>query len=382
MHRILPSLAVAATLAIVGATTPAASAQEKAPPVDAVVRSEGGAQKVLTGGKIESADFEQVVYSKDGRKTNVPAADVVEVRWGDAPPEWDAGLRALDSRDGEGARKAFASCLAAKEALPNLRDWVKEFANAGLGDACLLLAAQDPKLADKAADAFAAARAANAKALWTDRILRGLAEAELLRGKPEGAVRAGDELVAAGKAAKRPAWELDGHLIKARAQQQSGNFTGAVAAYDDVIRFAESAAGAEKSEAAKARYRSLGLDASARKGWAMVAKAEASKSQAELDAARSYFAALAQKHPGEPIAMAAASNAQGVAKLGAGDVRGALFAFQETEVLWFQASNEVARSLWYQSQCWTKLNDAKQASERVRDLKEFHPGSEWARKAP
>lgn len=387
-----PALAASAlAFALVAFASPAASAQdkgekaEKSVPPDEVSRIDAGkaVKYGVDGGRVESADWDQVVYvSPKGGKRTFPSADVTELRFGDAPAEYDQGLRALASKDGEAARKAFRDCITAKVALPSLRDWVNEFANAGLGQACLLVAAKDPKAADEAATAFAAARTANAKSMLADRILGGLAEAELLRGRADAAVRAGEELVAAGRAAKRTAWELDGHLLKARAQQQAGNFAGAAAAFEDAVRFSETAMQAEKNEAAKARLRELGFDAATRRGWALVAKAEASKSQADYDAARSYFDGLAQKNPGEPAVMAAASNAAGVTKLAAGDAKAALRQFQETEVVWFQAGEEVARSLWYQAHCAKKIGDEKQAAERLRDLQEFFPGSEWARRAP
>jgi hypothetical protein len=388
--RALAAAALAAAALPAAVTT--ASAQEKGEktlPPDEVIRVEGG--KVVAhgvaGGVIESADFDQVVYvapagGKLGGKRTVPASDVIELRFGDAPEDWDPGLRALAAKDGETARRAFRDCIAAKDAKPSLRAWITEFANARLGEACVLLAAKDPKAADEAVKAFEAARAANAKSILTDRILAGAAEAEMLRGQTDAAVRAGDALVAAGKAAKRTSWEMDGHLLRARAQQQAGNFAGAATAFEDAARFAETALQSEKNEAAKTRLRQLAFDAATRRGWALVAKGEASKSAADLDAARAYFDGLAQKHPTEPSVMAAASNAAGISKLAGGDAKGALRQFQRTEVLWFQSADEVARSLWYQAHCAKKIGDDKLAADRVRDLQEFVPGSEWARRAP
>ena len=78
--------------------------------------------------------------------------------------------------------------------------------------------------------------------------------------------------------------------------------------------------------------------------------------------------------------LAAVENAMGVIKLSNDDAYGALRHFQTTEVMHFSVPSEVARSLYYQAQCWEKIGDAEMHAARLRDLKELYPKSEWARK--
>lgn len=377
MKHLFPTVALVACAVL---SAPAAAQEkpaEKFDRPDVLVVLEGGAPKPR-GGRVESADYDKVVFTaQGGRKADVPATDVTEIRWGDAPAGYDDGVRALQGGDPASARRGFEDALREKDVKPSLREWVVEFGNAGLGRALLALGE-----ADRAADAFGRARTSNPKSMILDEILIGLAEAELARGKGDAAARAADDLVTAAKAAKRPAWELEAYLVKADGRLRSGDFAGAGAAYDDAIRFAESAAGAEKNEAAKRRLQHEALKAAANKGWALVAKAEASKSTADFDAARSYFDGLATKHPAEPMVRACATNAAGVAKLASGDAKGALRLFMETEVVHFRAATEVARSLWYQAECWKRLGDDRARQERLAELKESYPGSEWARRAP
>lgn len=382
MTRWIPALAVALAAALAAgaaAVVPAsdAAAQEKgAVREDRLLYLEGG-KPADRPGRIESTDYDKVVFTPRGsKKIDVPAADVTRILWGDAPATYDDAMRALTAGDFAAARKGFADAIQEKAALTTIRNWVDEFANAGLGRAYLGLGD-----ADKAAEAFGLARSANAKSMQLDRILGGLAEAELLRGKGDAATRAADDLIAAAKSAKRSDWELEAHLLKAKARLQANDFTGAATAFDDAGRFAENAANVERNDAAKRRLQRAGIEAAVRKGWALVAKAEASKSSADFDAARQYFDGLASKHTGVPLVLASASNATGVAKLAGGDAKSALRAFMATEVVHFAARDEVARALWYQAECWGKLGNPQGRADRLKDLKDRFPGSEWARRA-
>lgn len=370
------AVVVVAALAAAAGLATTAQAQEKEGPKDTVSYLEGG-KPVQRPGKVDSADYEKVVFSPTGgKKSDLPGADVSDIRWGDAPQGYDDGLRFLSAGDFDGARKAFSDAIQEKSVKTSIRAWVDEFANAGLGSAYLGLGN-----ADRAADAFGLARSANARSMWLDRILLGLAEAELLRGKADAAAKAADDLIAAAKSARRASWELEAYLIKAKARLQSGDFAGATAAYDDAARFAENAANAEKNDASKRRLQKAGVEASVRKGWALAAKAESTKSSGDWDAARSYFDGLASKYPAIPAVQGSATNVAGAAKLAAGDAKGALRAFMTTEVIHFAARDEVARSLWYQAECWGKLGDATRRADRLKELKELYPGSEWARRA-
>lgn len=380
-------LAVGTASAVTTFVAPAAPlfAQEKpktSAVLDTVVYMDGAKQTTRKDGKIESIDYGQIEYAAGGKKVTIPSGDVLEIRFGDDPSgDFDKASRALLSRDADAARSLFEKVVLARSALPDLRAWVDDFANCGVGEANLLAPPTDSKAADRAAEAFTKAKTANPKSFALDRILKGLAQAEARRKKPAEAAKALDELIVAAKAAKRATWEIDAHFAKAQIQLEAGNTAGAIAAFDDAIRFAETSLGAERNEAVKSRLKTVAVDAAVGKGWAMVAKAEAEKAQAGFDAAKSYFDGLASKHPAEPAVLGALANAEGRAKLAAGDARAAQRIFARAEVVYFQAHNEVARSLWYQAECWKALGDEKARAERLGELKSHYPSSEWARKA-
>lgn len=375
----MKNLISAASLFALGAAvciSAPARAQEKIARPDVVVVNEAGGVKQKQG-KVESADYEKIAFAeKGGKRSEIAAADVVEIRWSDSPAGYDDGMRALAGGDAAGAAKSFADALREKDVKTSIREWVVEYSNAGLGRAYLMLGQPD-----KAADAFGLARSANAKSMILDRILLGLAEAELARGKGDAAARAADDLVVAARAAKRTPWELEAQVTKASCKLAAGDFAGAAASFEEAATFAERAAAAEKNKSAADRLRRSAVEASARKGWALVAKAESTKSSADFDAARSYFDGLATKNPNEPLVRACASNAAAVAKLAAGDAKTAVRMFAETEVVHFRAPNEVARAIWYQAECWKKLGDEQRRTDRLKDLKSMFPGTEWARRA-
>jgi tetratricopeptide (TPR) repeat protein len=368
-------------LAVVCLAAAPAAAQERRTVIDEVVYLDGAQQKSHVGGTVESHGYDQLVYARERSKVNVPGTAVVEVRWGDATPEWTRGWRALASGDGAEANRIFCDLVLAFKAKPDVRAWVNEYGHLGLGEAQLLLAATNRAAADKAVEAFEAARAANPKSLAMNRVLSGLANAHLAAGRPDPALAAADALVSAGRTAARPRWELAGHLARAQVNVQRDNHAAAASALDDVIRVAQSAAQAAKNPGERAELRNAELDAAARKGWLLMDKAVASRSAADFSAAEAYFSKLASDYPGEAVVAAAASNAKGVRLLASDRPKEALRELETTEVRHFGVPGEVARSLYYQAEAHAKLNENELRAERLRDLKEFYPDSEWARKA-
>jgi len=348
---------------------------------DTITYEDGGERKTRTGVEIESADWESVSYKNGGgRSATVPGPSILELRYGDAPREYDQGWRAISARNGKAAYDAFDACLAAKAAGVVERPWIDEAVNVGLGEANLLLALDDPSKYGAALDAFKAALAANAKSLMADRIYRGMAEAELGAGRPAEATKHADALVSAGRSARRPAWEVDGLFLRAEAARAAGNDTAAGQAYEDASRVASQQAGAAKTAVEKERFHKLEHQAAASAGWILLDNAVQTRAAGDFDKARSYFQALPQKLGQEPDVLASVENALGVIKLTNDDTYGALRHFQTTEVKYFGVPSEVARSLYYQAQCWEKIGNAEMRSARLRDLKDLYPKSEWARK--
>ncbi len=380
-QRVPMALGVATLAATVLALplAPTACAAQDAP-TDTIVYVDGGARKTRAGVVIDSATYDEVKFKAGGRSSTMSGTQILEIQWGDAPREYGPAWRSLNARDGEAARRNFDACLGALAAGVVERDWVKEYANIGLGEAYLMLAAQDSANLSKASAAFELGLKANAKSLLLDRALKGLAEAALAAKKGPDALKHADRLLGEGKKARRPSWELDAYFLRAKVHTAGGNASGASQAYADAERLAAQQAGSAKNPADRTRFESIRRTAAAAGGWVLLDTALASKSSADFDKARLFFQGLPAKFGKVPEILSAVENAMGVIKLSGGDAHAALEHFQKSEVLYFSVSSEVARSLYYQAQAWDQLGDTEQKGARIRDLKQYYPKSEWARK--
>jgi len=342
---------------------------------DSVTLVENGARKTRVGVTIESAGFDQVVMTQGGRRSSVDGADVVEIRYGDAPREFDEGRAALRSGDGDAAAASFAAALSARA---TQRGWLVEHASEGLGEAFLSLSHRDEKNAEKAAKAFGAARDANPRSLLLDRILVGLAKADLALGLADASLAAADDLVAAAKTAKRPLWEIDGQIARADALEVRRDAAGALRALDAAVARAEAAAVAARDGDVARSLNRAAVHAAARRTWILVADAETSRAPEALERARTAAGDLATRAPENSEAQAASTNAAGVLLLCTGDARKALRKFVETEVLHFDVPEESARALWYQALCHESLGENASRGDALKRLAASHPSSAWA----
>jgi len=342
---------------------------------DSVTCLDGGARKTYAGVTIESAGFDRVVFSRAGRPTTIDGADVVEVRYGDAPADFDAGVAALRLGEGDAAVAAFQAALSARA---TSRGWLVEQGAAGLAEAYLLLANRDAKNAEKAAHAFATARDANPRGLTLDRVLTGLARADLVLHLPDAALAASDEFAAAGKTARRPLWESAALLLRADALTAKGDSAGALRAADSAIAVAAAAASSATSPDAARPLRRATVHAAATRTRLLVAAAETTQAADAVQRARDAAAELPAKWPDEPESEAAATNAAGALLLVAGDARKALRKFVETEVAHFDVPFEAARALWYESLCHERLGDPSARADDLKRLVASYPTCEWA----
>ncbi len=374
-HRGAGVLAWALLLAAVALPVQTADAQDGGKRPDVIVYTENGERKERRDVVVTSASQSEVKFESGGRESKMSGRNVDLILWGDAPPEYQVGWRALERREGTAAKNAFEAVLNAKAADVISGDWVDEFAYAGLGEAHVLLGNYD-----KALTAFDKSAKANAKSILAGRVLTGMVEAALGKKDGPGALKHADALAAAGRSGGRPGWELDAHFLKAQIHMSSGSTSLATQAYNDAARLAEQQSNAAKDPATKNRYASLQRTAAAAEGWVLVNKGVESKSQSDLDKATQHFKSLAAKFGEQDEILSASENAQGVIKFARDDPAGALQHFQTVEVLYFGSPGEVARSLYYQARCWDKLGNAALKSARERDLKQYFPKSEWARK--
>jgi hypothetical protein len=367
-------LALAAALA-----SGAAHAQEGAATAgDSVVTFEGRTRRVRSGVSVESAGFDKVVVAQGGRRDEIDGADVAEIAWADAPRTYQAAVAALAAGDAAAAADGFAAALRDRG---TKRGWLVEHANAGLGEACLLLAHRDRSAAARAAAAFGAARDANPKSLVLDRVLAGLARAEILRGSADAALAAASDLDTAGKSARRAAWESDAAYWRARSLEAKGDAAGAMTALDGIVASSAVRSAAARGPDGPARVRRTAIAAGTRKLRLLVAEAEKPGATQVAGAVRKCCADLVERWPEEPEILAATTNAAGALLLAEGDARRALRKFQETEVVRFEMREEAARALAYEARCHERLADDKRRDETLRALAQTYPETEAAQAA-
>ena len=371
---------LAAVLVAIAALAGPAAGQDgaRAAAGDSVVFVETGAKKTRTGVVVESAAYDEVVVSQAGRRTTFDGADVAEIRWSDAPREFDAGTAALRADDAKGAVAAFAAALKTRA---TSRGWLVEYANAGLAEASLALGWRDPRHAVTAADAFAAAREANPKSLVLGRLLAGLARAELVRGRPDAALANADELLAAALAARRPAWQADALLVRTEALARKLDTAAAVRAADATVAFCDAQrSSARDSELARTLVRTAAR-ASIAKLWILVAEAESTTTREAAERARKFGAELAARFEADPLIEAATTNAEGALLLVEGNVKQALRKFKETEILHFDVRDEAARALWYVAGAIDPSGRQEPARAAAAQLAASYPDTEWANRA-
>lgn len=377
MRTIVSALVSLAALAV--AASAVAQDAVRGPAGDTITLTEDGAKRTRSGVNVESAAFDQVVYSQGGRRSTADGAQVAEIRWGDVPAEFDAAAAAMRAGD---ARSAAAGFEAALRNRGSTRAWILESANVELGDAWMAIAQRDAKNAPTAARAYSAAREANPKSLLTDRILGGLARAEILGGRFDAALAAASDLETAARAARRPAWSAEAALLRGRALDAKGDAPNAIAAYEEAALAATTKSGAAVKDAELLkRLRRVAVQASAGKLRLLVADAERGATREAADTARKFAAEVSGSWPDDDEIAAAAGNAAGALLLAAGDARRAVRKFQETEVLHFDVAEEAARALVYQAACFERLGDTARRAEALRALAESYPGTEAARRA-
>lgn len=363
-----------AVLAVIAYTAVAEDPRSTA--VDTVTWMENGARTSRTGVTVESAGYDEVAFASLGRRTKVAGSSVVEIRWGDSPAALADAQSALRRGDTDAALAGFDALLANR---PTSRGWLVEHGSLGLGEALLAASRSDGRIAERAAHAFGTAREANPRSLDLDRILRGLSESELVRGRADAALEAAADLETVARAAKRPAWEADAILQRARVLERKGDSAGAMRAANQVLTLAGSKPVSPLPDTIQ-RLRRAALRASVLKTRVLVASAETARTSDAVRRARDAADEMEASGAEDSEVRAAAVNAAGALLLVAGDARGALRKFKEAEVLHFAVPEEAARALRYEAACYERLGDEKARQTALRTLAETYPGTDAARR--
>ena len=343
-----------------------------------------GVRNAITGVEIVTETWEKVEWkAKSGPVQSRPAGEVLEVKYGDPPSVFTLGLEAFRSARWDEAEKQFRGVRSAVEAGKARKMWETR-ASAYIGQ-CRLQAARKAADAAKftlAAESFKEAAAADPKGPLSDMVQVGLAEALAGAGKGDEGLAALDAFRKAAADAGRPVWEAKARHARGRILESKGELGGAAQEFADLAAFAQSAAPRVPPDSADRReldqYRIRGL---VNQGWALYARAEKTKSPADVDAARKHFEGLPAATAGAVAGKAAALNGAGGLLLMEGKAAEALEKFVQVEVTMFAVPEEVCRALWYKAQAHDRLGNGAGREQALKDLVEFYPWSEWANRA-
>jgi hypothetical protein len=174
---------------------------------------------------------------------------------------------------------------------------------------------------------------------------------------------------------------LTADLGAAVASDALGDYATAIPAYGAIREKARSEAGFIKIEALKKEVEAIVYIAAAKRGDAMLAKADATGQSDAFRQARQYFMGLTAEAGGDPRIAAIADIGVAICKLRDASPREALRELAEAKVKHFAVSDEVAKALYYMAGAARKLGHERQAAAFEAELKRMYPESIWARKA-
>lgn len=343
-----------------------------------------GARGPLTGVEVTLESYEKVEWkSKGGALQSKPAADVISVTYGDVPKDMAPGMEAFRAGRWTDAETSFRGILSAVDAGKARKFWDARGA-AWIGE-CRRRSAQKEKNAARykeAVESFRESLTKDPKSPLFEMVSLGLADSLAGGGDWDAAFKSLDEFKKTAGDAARPVWEGRSRLARARLLERKGEVGGALSEFTDLATFAANAlAKAAPDSGDRKELEALKTTGLVSQGWALYARAEKTKSAADLDAARKFFEGLASASGGSTAGKAASANGLGGILLLEGKPWQAVEKFLDVEVTMFSVPEEVARSLWYKSLAYDKLGMAAGREQALKDLVEFYPGSEWASRA-
>ena len=346
---------------------------------------DGNVQK-LKGVRVDSATYEKVMYTNRGShsKGEKEGSRVLSVSYGDAPRIFQTATVALTRQQYQKAAEDFEGSKAAVEA-GIVRTWLLEYAAVKKGTALAALGESEPLHLADAVNEFKAALKENPKSILFDEIQLGLVKCHSLLKQWDLAKAAAEALTRTGESIKQPIWTILGQRTEADALLHQEKYIEAVSAFENLVSSARRELKWAKGDLQQTAIAKQEIEAAVAQGWAKVAMAENSGSASDWKKARQYFEGLPSKsdtYRGSDEVAAAVLNGIGRCLLDT-DPRAALMNFTQAEVAHFTARNEVARALYLKALALQKLGGSRNrrmAEQAQKDLREFYPGSEWARK--
>ena len=343
-----------------------------------------GARAPLAGVEVTSESFEKVEWkTKAGAPSSRPVEEVLSITYADTPTYFKNGMESFKAGRWAEAADLFRVVPESLKGGKTRKFWEARglawFAESLRRQAA---AEKNPALYLKSAETFADALKKDPKSPILPMVYEGMADALAGGGNGAGALKSLDEYRTLAGGVKRSVWEASSSLLRARILERQGDLPAAANEYAALAALAANRAPSSPPDSAdRAALERMKAAGFVGRAWALYARAEKTKSPADLDAAKACFEALSRDTAGSVAGKAAALNGQGALLLAQGKAWEALQKVAEVEVTMYAAPEEVARALWLKAQAYGKLGNNAGRDAALKDLVEYHPSSEWAARA-
>jgi outer membrane protein assembly factor BamD (BamD/ComL family) len=333
--------------------------------------------------RIESESLEGVTYMNRAKRSETKAVGTVRaVYYGDAPREWDQGVKDMAAREYERAISSFAGAENAFTAGILKRDWVVEHGAFQQANCLLALAATSPAKLTEALKAFEAFVAKFPKSRLLPDALIGLGTAMVMAEQPGSARKHFENVVKlAGEKKLFVSVAFRARLGMASAYAAEKDWTHAIPEYESVEKKAGDELRFAKNALAKKVLEMIRLSAAGSRGDALITRAETSNRPQDFKAARAYFDGLEGRLGASSRVRAMTKVGQAICLLREGKAREAMRKLADAKVRYFSERSQVAKALYYMAKAADKLGHSEQAVMYKKELRTQFPDSEWARRA-
>ena len=299
------------------------------------------------------------VKSGVGTMIEVPANDVVSVRWGAEPPELNLARRAEESGDLPRALQQLATSAGnagTNEAVKTEIEFLIARATARLA-----MEQDSSKLADASAKLDGFIKAHSDSFRYFDS-LQLLGVVQLQAEDYEGAAQSFSKLAKA----PWPDYKMAAENATGRLAYQKGDLAKALSAYEQVL----TQSGTSPGEVSRRNSALLGK--------AMVLL----KQEKTDDALKAVSEAITKTDPEDSAVQAGAWNLKGECLQTQGKVKEAILAYLHVPVLFEKEKVHLAQALYNLAILWPRADQPERGLAARQELQENYPDSPWTKKLP
>ena len=324
--------------------------------VDKVNRKSG---KVAQGDITEIAQQSVSVKSGIGKMIEVPANDIISVRWGAEPAELNLARSAEDSGDLARALELLKTSSGNAGTNPDVKTEI-EFLTARV-NARVALEQDASKLTDASTQLEGFVKAHSVNFRYFD-ALQLLGAVQLAAEDYAGAETSFGKL----ERAPWPDYQMAAQNSTAKLAFQKGELSKALAAYNEVLK----QSGSSPGEVSK-------------RNEALIGKASVQLKQGNADIALQAVAeAIAKTSPEDSTVQAGAWNLKGDCLKSQGKVKEAILAYLHVPVLFEKEKVPLAEALYNLAVLWPRADQPERGLAARQELQENYPDSPWTKKLP